>query len=172
VIDSACQAVRTALEDGNGLDGGARLHLDGCPSCRAHAAVLVTLDRLRIGEADSETVQRVMTALPPAPWRHRRPAAWLPVAAGLALFGAGYGLLGGVPAPGAVSELPGVLGSLTGWLASSLFDAVAAARGGATAVQALLAAEGFSPVLWLLLAAAGGGFGVRALVRRRAEARR
>ena len=81
-------------------------------------------------------------------------------------------LLGGVPAPGAVSELTGVLGSLTGWLASSLFDAVAAARGGATAVQALLAAEGFSPVFWLLLAAAGGGVGVRALVRRRAEARR
>jgi hypothetical protein len=172
VIDSACQAVRRALEDGNGVDGGARLHLDGCPSCRAHAAVLVTLDRLRVGEADSETVQRVMAALPPAPWRHRRPAAWLPVAAGLALFGVGLGLLGGVPAPGAVSALPGALSGLAGWLASSLLDAVAAARGGAEAVHALLAVEGLSLVLWLIMTAAGSGLAVRALVRRRAGVRR
>ena len=172
MIDSTCQAVRRALEDGAGLAGGARLHLDRCPSCSAHAAVLVTLDRLRIGEADSETVTRVMTALPPAPWRHRRLAAWLPVAAGLGLFGVGLGLLGGVPAPGAVSALPGALGGLATWLASSLLDAVAAARGGAEAVDALLAVEGLSLVLWLLLTAAGGGFAVRALVRRRAEVRR
>ena len=172
MIDSACQAVRRALEDGGDLVGGARLHLEACPSCRAHAAVLVTLDRLRVGEADSETVQRVMAALPPAPWRHRRLAAWLPIAAGLALFGLGLGLLGGIPAPGAVAALPGALGSLAGWLGSSLLDAVAAARGGAEAVRALLAVEGLSLVLWLLLTAAGSGLAVRALVRRRAEVRR
>jgi hypothetical protein len=172
MIDSACQAVRSALEDGEGLDGGARLHLKNCPSCGAHAVVLATLDRLRVGEADSETVKRVMAALPPAPWRHRRLAAWLPIAAGLALFGIGFGLLGGVPAPGAVSALPGALGGLAAWLASSLLDAVAAARGGAEAVRALLAVEGLSLVLWLLLTAAGSSFAVRALVRRRAEVRR
>jgi hypothetical protein len=172
VIDSACQAARRALEDGAEPDGGARLHVAGCPSCSAHAAVLATLDRLRVGEADSETVQRVMAALPPAPWRHRRLAAWLPIAAGLALFGVGLGLLGGVPAPGAVSALPGAFGGLAAWLASSLLDAVVAARGGAEAVDALLAVEGLSLVLWLLLTAAGGGFAVRALVRRRAGVRR
>jgi hypothetical protein len=172
MIDSACHAVRKALEDGEGLDGGARLHLDRCPSCSAHAAVLATLDRLRVGEADSETVKRVMAALPPAPWRHRRLAAWLPVAAGFALFGIGLGLLGGVPAPGAVSVLPGALGGLAAWVASSLLDAVAAARGGAEAVDALLAVEGLSLVLFLLLTAASGGYAVRALVRRRAEVRR
>ena len=172
MIDSACQAVRRVLEDGEDVVGGARLHLEACPSCSAHAAVLATLDRLRVGEADSETVQRVMAALPPAPWRHRRLAAWLPIAAGLALFGLGLGLLGGIPAPGAVSALPGALGGLAGWLGSSLLDAVAAARGGAEAVRALLAVEGLSLVLWLLLTAAGSGLAVRVLVRRRAEVRR
>jgi hypothetical protein len=172
MIDSACQAVRRALEDGEGLEAGARLHLERCPSCGAHAAVLATLDRLRVGEADSETVKRVMAALPPAPWRHRRLAAWLPIAAGFALVGVGLGLLGGVPAPGAVSALPGALGGLAAWLVSSLLDAVAATRGGAEAVDALLAVEGLSLVLWLLLTAAGGGIAVRTLVRRRAEARR
>jgi hypothetical protein len=84
-VNQSCGAVRQSLETGATEDRQVRAHLEGCASCRAHAALLDVLGRLAPGEANEVTVSRIVAALPPAPWQRRRPAAWLPLVAGFAL---------------------------------------------------------------------------------------
>ena len=107
-----------------------------------------------------------MTALPPAPWQRRRLAAWLPLAAGLALAVLGLVLSGGIPASGVMSSLPGAAGGVLAWIVSSVLDTLAAARGGTGAARVMVATGGFSLLLWLAAAALGGSWAVVALVGR------
>jgi hypothetical protein len=166
-VSEICTAVRRSLESGEPAGGsGLQDHLDGCPVCRAHAALLAVLAEVEPGEADSVTVRRVMAALPPAPWQRRSLAAWLSFAAGLVFVLGGLLLMGGVPASGIVAELPAVVGGLLGWIASSALDALVAARGGSDAARALLAAGGLWLVVWLALAALGGSWAMISLVAR------
>jgi len=135
-VNEACSKARGTLETG-GLHGRSeiRSHLDECPACRAHAALLSTLAKLEPGEADPVTVRRIMATLPPVPWQKRRLAAWLPLGAGFAFVAAGLLLLGGVPAAGTVAQLPAAARGVLGWIASSALDALTAARGGSDAAQ-------------------------------------
>jgi hypothetical protein len=158
--------VRQSLETGAAGDRKVRAHLEGCASCRAHAAVLDVLGRLAPGEASEETVSRIVAALPPAPWQRRRLAAWLPLAAGLAMAVVGLVLSGGLPAPDVMSSLPAAAGGVLGWILSSALDALAAARGGTDAARAMVATGGFSLLLWLAAAAVGGSWAVVALLGR------
>jgi hypothetical protein len=158
--------VRQSLETGAAGDRKVRAHLEGCASCRAHAAVLDVLGRLAPGEASEETVNRIVAALPPAPWQRRRLAAWLPLAAGLAMAVVGLVLSGGLPAPDVMSSLPAAAGGVLGWILSSALDALAAARGGTDAARAMVATGGFSLLLWLAAAAVGGSWAVVALLGR------
>ena len=158
--------MRQSLETGAGADREARAHLEGCVSCRAHVALLDVLGGLTPGEASEETVRRIVAALPPAPWQRRRLAAFLPLAAGLALAVLGLVLSGGIPAPGVMSSLPAAAGGVLGWIVSSALDALAAARGGTDAVQVTVTAGGFWLLLWLAAAAVGGSWAVVALVGR------
>ena len=165
-MNESCGAVRQSLETGAGADREVRTHLEACASCRAHAALLDVLGRLAPGEASEETVRRIVAALPPAPWQRRRLAAFLPLAAGLALAVLGLVLSGGIPAPGVMSSLPAAAGGVLGWIVSSALDALAAARGGTDAVRMTVTAGGFWLLLWLAAAALGGSWAVVALVGR------
>jgi len=165
VRDTSCLETRRTLDEYGVVTGEARAHLESCPRCRAHAALLCVLDRVPSREADAQAVARIMTALPPAPWQRRRVATWLPLAAGVGLVASGFALLGGMPAQGAVAQLPGVAGGGLAWLGSAVLDAVAAARGSSDAVRLALAAEGLWVVVWAALTALGGGWAVRALAR-------
>jgi anti-sigma factor RsiW len=73
-------------------------HLAGCAECRAEHAELQALDRLLRSsqiEVRSGFRQGVMAALPAAGWEARHPRSWrFPVAAFVALLGAGIALLG------------------------------------------------------------------------------
>lgn len=164
-MNENCRAVRQSLEAG-AEDREVRAHLEGCASCRAHAALLNVLGRLTPGEASVETVSRIVAALPSAPWQRRRLVAWLPLAAGLALAAVGLALSGGIPAPDVMSSLPGVAGGVIGWILSSALDALAAARGGTDAARAMVATGGFSLLLWLVAAAVGSSWAVVALLGR------
>lgn len=165
VKDTTCRDIRRSWESEGAASREAASHLLVCASCRAHATLLAVLARAETGEAGTAAVARVMEGLPSAPWQRRRVATWLPFAAGLALVGSGFAVLGGVPAPAAVAELPGVAGGFMAWLGSSILDALAAARGGSDAVRVALAAEGPLLVFWAALTAVGGGLAVRALSR-------
>ncbi|MGE5235101.1 MAG: hypothetical protein ACM3O7_01985 [Acidobacteriota bacterium] len=167
MIDRNCQEVREALENGASAISGFQTHLDGCPVCRRHQALLATLARLDTPPVSEARVAEIMSALPAAGWQRRHPATWLPLAAGLVLAALGLVLLGGLPASGAVAALPQAASGISAWLTSWILDGLAAVRGGADAVRLLLAAEGLW-LLWMVLAAAaGGGLAVRALARRR-----
>lgn len=165
-MNEICLTVRQSLETGAAEDRKVRAHLVGCASCRAHAALLEVLGSLAPGDASDETVTRIVTALPPAPWQRRRLAAWLPLAAGLALAVVGLVLSGGIPAPGVMSSLPAAAGGVLGWIVSSVLDTLAAARGGTDAARAMVTTGGFSLLLWLAAAAVGGSWAVVALVGR------
>jgi len=165
-VNEICLAVRQSLETGAAEDRKVRAHLVGCASCRAHAALLEVLGSLAPGDASDETVTRIVTALPPAPWQRRRLAGWLPLAAGLALAVVGLVLSGGIPAPGVMSSLPAAAGGVLGWIVSSVLDTLAAARGGTDAARAMVTTGGFSLLLWLAAAAVGGSWAVVALVGR------
>lgn len=165
-MNASCQAVRRSLETGAAGEREVRAHLEGCPSCRAHAALIEVLGRLAPGEASEETVRRIVAVLPPAPWQRRRLAAWLPLAAGLALAVVGLVLSGGIPAPGVMSSLPAAAGGVLGWIVSSALDALAAARGATDATHVVVTAGGFWILLWLAAAAIGGSWAVVALVAR------
>ncbi len=168
-----CRAVRERLEAGTPAeDREVAAHLAACTACRSHASLLLELGRLSPPEASEETVKRIVAALPPAPWLRRRVSAWLPLAAGLALAAVGLVLSGGIPAPGVVSSLPAAAGGVTGWLVSSFLDALAAARAGTDAAQAVAAAGGIWMLLWLVAAALGGSWAVVALVGRPRTGRR
>ena len=166
-MNEACSKARGTLETG-GLHGRSeiRSHLDECPACRAHAALLSTLAKLEPGEADPVTVRRIMATLPPVPWQKRRLAAWLPLGAGFAFVAAGLLLLGGVPAAGTVAQLPAAARGVLGWIASSALDALTAARGGSDAAKVLIAAGGAWFVVWLALAALGGSWAMVSLIGR------
>jgi predicted anti-sigma-YlaC factor YlaD len=166
-VNEACSKARDSLETGGlPVRSEVRAHLNECPACRAHAALLAILAELAPSEADPVTVRAVMTALPPAPWQKRRFAAWLPLAAGLAFVAAGMLLLGGVPASGTVAQLPAAAGGVLGWIASSALDALTAARGGSDAAKMLVAVGGSWLVVWLALAALGGSWAMVSLVGR------
>jgi predicted anti-sigma-YlaC factor YlaD len=165
VIAATCRLVRQTLEREGVLSHDESAHLNACSACRAHAALLSAFARIPAREPDEAAVRRIIAALPPAPWQRRRIATWLPLAAGVGLVGTGFALLGGVPAAGAVAELPGVAGGFLAWLGSSVLDAVAAARASSEAVRVTLAAEGAWLVLWAAVTALGGGWALRALVR-------
>jgi anti-sigma factor RsiW len=165
-VNGICLRSRQGLETGAAEDREVRAHLAECASCRAHAALLEVLGRLAPGEASEEAVGRIMAALPPAPWQRRRLAAWLPLAAGLALAVVGLVLSGGIPAPGVMSTLPAAAGGVLGWIVSSVLDTLAVARGGTDAARAMVATGGFSLLLWLAAAAVCGSWAVVALVGR------
>ena len=165
-MNETCRRARQGLETGAAEDREIRAHLAGCASCRAHVALLEILGGLAPGEASEETVTRIMAALPPAPWRRRRLAAWLPLAAGLALAVVGLVLSGGIPAPGVMSALPAAAGGVLGWIVSSILDTLAAARGGTDAARAMVTTGGFSLLLWLAAAAVSASWAVVALVGR------
>ena len=73
-------------------------HLAGCAECRAERDELQALDRLLSGsriDVRSGFQQQVMASLPAAGWEARHPRSWrFPVAAFVALLGAGIALLG------------------------------------------------------------------------------
>jgi hypothetical protein len=166
-VNRSCLAVRNRLETGaTAEDRDVAAHLAECPSCKAHAALLQVLGGLEPAEASEERVVRIMAALPPAPWRRRRLAAWLPLAAGVALTVFGLGLSGGIPASSVMSSLPAAAGGILGWVLSSILDALAAARGGTDAVRAIVTAGGAWLLLWLAAAALGGGWAVVRLAGR------
>jgi len=166
-VNEACAVARRSLESGGLAErSGIQAHLDECPGCRAHAALLALFAKVEPGESDPVTVQKVMEALPPAPWQRRRLAAWLPLAAGLAFVIGGLILLGGVPGSGTAAQLPAVAGGVLGWIASSALDALVAARGGSDAARALLAAGGLWLLVWLVVAALGGSWAMISLVAR------
>lgn len=172
-MNEQCAAVRRRLEtEGSVPHVDLQAHLEACTHCRAHAALLAVLGRLEPGQASEETVHRIVAALPPAPWQRRRVAAWLPLAAGLALVVAGLAISGGIPAPATLSSLPAAFGGVLGWIGASALDALAAARGSTDATQALVAAGGFWLLLWLVVAALGGGWAVVSLVNRSRVERR
>jgi predicted anti-sigma-YlaC factor YlaD len=171
VSDATCRLVRQTLESESVLSQDHEAHLSVCAACRAHAALLAAFAQVPARKVDEAAVRRIVAALPPAPWQRRRVATWLPLTAGLGLVGTGFALLGGIPAPGAVAELPGVAGGFATWLGSSVLDAVAAARASSDAVRVTLAAEGLWLVLWAAATALGGGWVVRALVRPEAGGR-
>jgi len=77
------------------------------------------------------------------------------------------GMIGGVPAPRAVSELPAVGHGFAGLLSAWWLDSLAAVRGGTDAARTLVAAGGATLILWLAFTAVGSGWFVRALVRGR-----
>ncbi len=166
-MNEACAEVRGILESGEAPGRSEiRAHLDACRECRAHAALLATFAEIEPGEADEVTVRRLMAALPPAPWQRRRLAAWLPLAAGLAFVALGWVLAGGVPAAGTVAQLPAAAGGGMSWLAASAAEALAAARGGSDAARVVAAAGGVWFVVWLAVAALGGGWAMFALAGR------
>ncbi len=163
---ATCIEARRALEDGES-SGNVAVHVSSCDGCRAHAALLATLAAAAPSQPDEKVVRAILAARPVARWQRRQLRSWLPLAAGLALFGLGLALLRGVPGSGAVAFLPGALGSMVTLAASAVADTVAVARGSAEAVRALAGAGGVWALVWLLLAAVGGGWGVLALARRR-----
>ncbi len=166
-MNESCAEIRRRLEAGGAAsDADAAAHLQACEGCRAHAAILAVLGSLEPPQADPDSVRQIMAALPTAAWQRRRLAAWLPLAAGLALVAFGLVLLGGVPAATAVAGLPAALGGVLGWIAASALDALTAARAGADAARVLAAAGGVWLVVWLLVAALGGGWAVVSLVGR------
>lgn len=169
-MKTTCIEVRRALEDGESSDQ-VPVHVENCNGCRAHAALLAALAAAAPGEADAAAVQAIMAARPVARWQRRQLRSWLPLAAGLALVGLGLVLLGGVPGSGAVAFLPGALGSVVALAFSAVADAIAVARGSAEALRALVQAGGGWAMVWLLLVALGGVWGVMALARRRVGAR-
>jgi hypothetical protein len=171
-VSETCTDVRERLEAGAAAeDREVAAHLAGCPACRAHASLLRVLAAVEPREADEATVARIVAALPPAPWVLRRAAAWLPMAAGLALAVLGLAVAGGVPAPSVASSVPGAIGGIGAWLVSALLDAVAAARAGSDAARAAATAGGLGMLLWLFVVALGGGWAVVSLAGRRAGRR-
>jgi hypothetical protein len=163
-VNSSCLAVRRALEDDSERRSPEIVaHLAVCRPCAEHAGLVTMLEGVAPADAGEEAAHRVLLDLPFAPWQLHRPATWLPLAAGGAMFAGGLLLLGGVPAGRTLISLPDVVSA---WAASSALDGVVAARGGADAIRALLTATGSSALLWLALSALGGSLGVRALLRR------
>jgi hypothetical protein len=172
-VTEGCRDVREKLEAGAAADDReVAAHLAGCSACRAHAALLHVFGELTPGEADEQTVSRIVAALPPAPWLRRRVAGWLPLAAGVALAAIGLVLSGGIPAPSVTSALPGAAGAVAAWIVSSLLDALAAARAGTDAARAAATAGGLWMVLWLVAAGLGGSWAVVSLVGRTDRRRR
>lgn len=169
-MNETCLEVRRALEEGEASPELAR-HVRACAGCAAHAALLALLLAAAPGEADEGVVHAILAARPVAPWQRRRWATWLPLAAGLALVALGVALLGGVPGSGAIALVPGALGTLITLAGSAVADTLAMVRGGSEAMRVLLGAGGVWVVVWLLVAALGGGWGVLALARRRAGVR-
>lgn len=170
-MNGTCIEVRRALEDGQTSPEQA-VHVQGCAGCRLHAALLAALAAAAPREVDEGAVRAILAARPVARWQRRRVATWLPVAAGLLLVGVGLALLGGVPGSGAMALVPGAFGALAGLAGSAVADTLAVVRGSGEAVRALAGAGGVWVVVWLLVAALGGGWGVLALARRRAGERR
>lgn len=169
-MSTTCNEVRRALEEGVSLPG-LEVHVAGCATCRAHAALLTTLAAAAPRQVDETTVAAILAARPVARWQRRRLTTWLPLAAGLALMVAGLALLGGVPGSGALALLPGALGGLVSLAAAAVADAWVVVRGGGEAMRALVGVGGGWVVVWLVVLALGGGWGVVALARRRVRER-
>jgi len=167
-MEASCREVRRTLEmETGGVTGQISVHLAACSTCRAHAELLGVLERVAPAPADEAAVRRIMAVLPAARWQRRSLAAWLPVAAGLALVVAGLVLLGGIPAAGVAASVPGVAGGFLGWLATWTLDALAAAQGGSDAARALAALGGVWLIVWLVATALGGTWVALALAHRR-----
>jgi hypothetical protein len=168
-VNKDCEAVRHALEDETGpLRPDMAAHLAECRSCAAQAGLLELLDGLHPGDGNEEAARRILLDLPIAGWQLRRPAAWLPLAAGGVLAVGGLTLVGGVPGGATLAALPAGVYSLA---ATSALDVVTAARGSADAVRSFVTAAGYSALMWLGLSALAGSFAVRAILRRPARGR-
>jgi hypothetical protein len=156
--------VRRALE-GEGEQPEVLAHVATCAACRAYADMLRLLADLEPAAPDAEAVDAILTSLPAAPWQRRRPATWLPLAAGLGLVVAGLGLVGGLPASGAVAAVPGAAGNLFGYLAAWFLDALAVVRDTSHALGIAVVVEGVGLLLWLAVVAVGSGWAAVALAR-------
>jgi anti-sigma factor RsiW len=166
-VDTRCQAVRRQLEDaGTGLPAEVRAHLESCPACARHAALLAILDGAAAGPVDEAEALRVVRGLPRAAWQLRRLATWMPLLAGAALLVTGLVLLPLRPVGGTISGFPALAGGVFAWVISLLHDLLIAVRESRVAVQVVLAAAGTWVMIWLGLTALGGGLLVHALLRR------
>ena len=163
-MTAQCEIVRRALE-GEGEQAEIGAHIKSCNVCRAHADVLQLLAELEPGAPDPEAVREIMTALPSAPWQRRRLTTWLPLAAGLGLVVAGLGLLGGMPAAGAVALVPGAASSVFAYLAAWFLDALTAVRGTSHALEIAVVVQGAGLLLWLAVVAVSSGWATIALAR-------
>ena len=167
-MNESCETVRRALEDGQGDPSPeVAAHLQGCARCLAHSRVLTSLGRVAAVGGDERQVQRVLMALPRAPWQRRRLSTWLPLGAALVLVGSGLSMLGGVPAQSVVVGIPSMVGSLGGWLAGRALDVLTVAEGGRDALRALSAVAGAWVAAWLVMVAVGSGWAALRLARRR-----
>ena len=163
-MNAECEAVRRALEDEPGLlRPEMTAHLAACRGCAAHAGLVSLLAGLDPGEGDEASARRVLMEMPIAGWQLRRASTWAPLAVGGALVGGGLLLVGGLPGGATLATLPSGLYSLA---ATSALDFATAARGSADAVRTLVAAAGYSTLVWLGLSAIAGSLAVRALLRR------
>jgi hypothetical protein len=170
-VNTECIAVLRALEDGT-ASGEVAAHLDACPVCRRHRALLGVLADLPPGEVGEEAVASLLQSLPHARWQLRRLSTWLPALVAFGLMGGGLTLLGGVPGAGAVPSAGHIAGAAASWAAAWAADVATVLRGSAGAVSALIAAGGVWLLAWLGLTGIGGGWLVYALVRQRPGGRR
>ncbi len=163
-MNVTCQAVRRALEEETGCTSAEVVaHLQECRSCAKHAGLVELLGGLAAGDAGEAAAREMLLDLPIASWQVRRPAAWIPLAAGGAMTAGGLLLLGGLPAGGSLVSLPA---SAYSWVASAVLDAAVAARGSVDAARVVLTAGGSAALLSLAMSALAGSFAVRALLRR------
>ena len=166
-MNKDCEAVRRALEDETGsLRPDMAAHLAECRSCAAQAGLLGLLEGLRPGDGNEDLARRILLELPIAGWQLRRPAAWLPLAAGGALTVGGLMLIGGVPGSATLATLPAGGYSLA---AASALDVITAVRGSADAMRSVVTAAGYSALMWLGLSALAGSVAVRVILRRSAR---
>lgn len=150
----SCEEVQGLLEEG-ALTPEARTHAASCPACHAHAALLSQLCRLEVPPAPKAAPW--VRGLPHPSWLWRKPATYLPLAAGSVALGGGL-VLGasqaGFPGAGELSLLARAFWEVSGMAVGEGLQVVARALaaawglwGGGAAL--VLAASGFALLYWV-----------------------
>ncbi|MGC8917529.1 MAG: hypothetical protein ACP5NF_11195 [Thermoanaerobaculum sp.] len=150
----SCEEVQGLLEEGV-LTPEGRTHVASCPVCHAHAALLAQLYRLEVPPAPKAGPW--VRGLPHPSWLWRKPATYLPLAAGSVTLGCGL-VLGaspaGLPGTGELSLLARAFWEVSGMAVGEGLRVVARALatawgpwvGGAALV---LAASGLALLYWV-----------------------